>query len=125
MAKRFLLKHFPPAKTAKLRNKISSYIQMDSETLYETWETFQGVVEKKSTSWDTHLDASANILQWVESNIEAINKKLDGLALWWLASGQVHKSCQVKKCIPKCRYRTRKQYIKVGVLFKLRKLLVL
>ena len=81
MAERFLLKYFPPVKTAKLRNKMSSYIQMDLETLYETWETFQGVVEKMSASWDIHLDVSPNILQWVESNIEAINKKLDGLAL--------------------------------------------
>ncbi|KAK5840615.1 hypothetical protein PVK06_009518 [Gossypium arboreum] len=35
MTEKFLLKYFPPAKTAKLRNDISSFVQMDLETLYD------------------------------------------------------------------------------------------
>ncbi|KAK5776566.1 hypothetical protein PVK06_044526 [Gossypium arboreum] len=35
MTKNFLLKYFPPGKTAKLRNDISSFMQMDLETLYD------------------------------------------------------------------------------------------
>ncbi|KAK5811227.1 hypothetical protein PVK06_026551 [Gossypium arboreum] len=35
MTKNFLLKYFPPAKTAKLRNDISSFVHMDKETLYD------------------------------------------------------------------------------------------
>ncbi|KAK5785247.1 hypothetical protein PVK06_039814 [Gossypium arboreum] len=37
ITKNFLLKYFPPAKTAKLRNGISSFVQMDLETLYDAW----------------------------------------------------------------------------------------
>ena len=36
MAEKFLLKYFPPAKTAKLRNDISSYAQIESESFYDT-----------------------------------------------------------------------------------------
>ena len=46
MTEKFLLKYFPPAKTAKLRNDISSYAQIDSETLYETWERFKDLLRK-------------------------------------------------------------------------------
>ncbi|KAK5819698.1 hypothetical protein PVK06_024721 [Gossypium arboreum] len=35
MTEKFLLKYFPPTKTTKLRNDISSFIQMDLETLYD------------------------------------------------------------------------------------------
>ncbi|KAK5772177.1 hypothetical protein PVK06_048453 [Gossypium arboreum] len=35
MYEKFLLKYFPPAKIAKLRNDISSFVQMDLETLYD------------------------------------------------------------------------------------------
>ena len=35
MTKKFLLKYFLPAKMAKLRNDISSFVQMDLETLYD------------------------------------------------------------------------------------------
>ena len=41
MAEKFVLKYFPPAKTAKLRNDISSYAQIESESLYNTWERFK------------------------------------------------------------------------------------
>ncbi|KAK5802868.1 hypothetical protein PVK06_030496 [Gossypium arboreum] len=44
MTKNFLLKYFPPAKTAKLRNDISSFIQMDLETLYDAWERYKDLL---------------------------------------------------------------------------------
>ncbi|KAK8926051.1 hypothetical protein KSP39_PZI018317 [Platanthera zijinensis] len=41
LAEKFLTKYFPPAKTARLRADISSFVQNDSESLYETWERFK------------------------------------------------------------------------------------
>src|SRR5262249_9626507 len=35
LAEKFLTKYFPPSKTAKLRNDISTYTHMESESLYE------------------------------------------------------------------------------------------
>ncbi|KAK5824792.1 hypothetical protein PVK06_019576 [Gossypium arboreum] len=35
MTEKFLFKYFPPAKTTKLRNDISSFVQMDLKTLYD------------------------------------------------------------------------------------------
>ena len=35
LAQKFLAKYFPPSKTAKMRNDITSFMQMDMETLYE------------------------------------------------------------------------------------------
>ena len=46
LAEKFLAKYFPPAKTAKLRNDISSYSQLDSETLYDTWERFKDLLRR-------------------------------------------------------------------------------
>jgi len=37
----FLSKYFPPGKTAKLRNDITSFVQLDGESLYEAWERFK------------------------------------------------------------------------------------
>ncbi|XP_052172253.1 uncharacterized protein LOC127788182 [Diospyros lotus] len=37
----FLSKYFPPGKTAKLRNDITSFVQFDGESLYEAWERFK------------------------------------------------------------------------------------
>ncbi|XP_052198388.1 uncharacterized protein LOC127805673 [Diospyros lotus] len=41
LAQKFLAKFFPPAKTAKMRNDITSFMQQDSETLYEAWERYK------------------------------------------------------------------------------------
>ena len=46
MAKKFLLKYFPPAKNAKLRNDISSYAQIELESLYDTWERFKELLRR-------------------------------------------------------------------------------
>ena len=58
LVQRFLSKFFPPAKTAKLRNEITSFTQYDQESLYEAWERFK----EMSTPWCTALAASLYIL---------------------------------------------------------------
>ncbi|KAL5549392.1 hypothetical protein UlMin_004623 [Ulmus minor] len=46
LVQKFLAKFFPPAKTAKLRNEITSFIQYDQESLYEAWERFKEMLKK-------------------------------------------------------------------------------
>ena len=46
LATKFLAKYFPPARTAKLRNDITSFVQQDSETLYEAWERYKDLLRK-------------------------------------------------------------------------------
>ena len=41
LAQKFLAKYFPPAKTAKLRNDITTFIQFEGESLYEAWERYK------------------------------------------------------------------------------------
>ncbi|KAL0312798.1 UNVERIFIED_CONTAM: hypothetical protein Sradi_5679100 [Sesamum radiatum] len=38
LTQKFLAKYFPPAKTAKMLNEITSFVQLDRESLYEAWE---------------------------------------------------------------------------------------
>ena len=44
MVEKFLSKYFPLAKTTKMRNGISSYVQMESKTLYDTLERFKDLL---------------------------------------------------------------------------------
>ncbi|KAK5839325.1 hypothetical protein PVK06_008102 [Gossypium arboreum] len=46
MTENFLLKYFPMAKTAKLHNDISSFVQMDLETLYDAWERYKDLLRR-------------------------------------------------------------------------------
>ncbi|KAK5770379.1 hypothetical protein PVK06_046529 [Gossypium arboreum] len=46
MIEKFLLKYFPLAKTAKLRNDISFVVQMDLETLYNAWERYKDLLKR-------------------------------------------------------------------------------
>ncbi|KAA3467650.1 Integrase, catalytic core [Gossypium australe] len=46
MTEKFLLKYFPPARMAKLRNDISSFVQMDLETLYDAWERHKDLLRR-------------------------------------------------------------------------------
>ncbi|XP_027368323.1 uncharacterized protein LOC113874285 [Abrus precatorius] len=46
MAEKFLAKYFPPAKIAKMRNDISSFYELETETLYDTWERFKELLRK-------------------------------------------------------------------------------
>ena len=41
LATAFCTKYFPPGKTAKLHNSITSFAQHGSESLYEAWERFK------------------------------------------------------------------------------------
>ncbi|KAK5845483.1 hypothetical protein PVK06_001673 [Gossypium arboreum] len=51
MTEKFLLKYFPSAKMAKLRNDISSFVQMDLETLYDAWERYKGLLRRCPHHW--------------------------------------------------------------------------
>ena len=46
MAEKFLAKYFPPAKTAKLCNEITMFLQLDMESLYEAWERFKDLLRR-------------------------------------------------------------------------------
>ncbi|XP_062100235.1 uncharacterized protein LOC133806120 [Humulus lupulus] len=46
LAERFLMKYFPPTKNAKLYNEITSFEQLDKESLYEAWERFKELLQK-------------------------------------------------------------------------------
>ncbi|XP_062085645.1 uncharacterized protein LOC133791745 [Humulus lupulus] len=46
LAEWFLMKYFPPTKNAKLRNEITSFQQLDEESLYEAWERFKELLRK-------------------------------------------------------------------------------
>ncbi|XP_010242052.1 PREDICTED: uncharacterized protein LOC104586489 [Nelumbo nucifera] len=46
MASRFLSKYFPPSKTAKMRNDITTFFQQDGESLYESWERYKELLRK-------------------------------------------------------------------------------
>ncbi|KAL5545312.1 hypothetical protein UlMin_009096 [Ulmus minor] len=42
----FLMKYFPPTKNAKLRNDITSFQQLEGESLYETWERYKELLRR-------------------------------------------------------------------------------
>ncbi|XP_048140761.1 uncharacterized protein LOC125316465 [Rhodamnia argentea] len=46
LAQKFLSKYFPPAKSAKMRNDISTFVRMDGESLYEAWERFKELLRR-------------------------------------------------------------------------------
>ncbi|KAG9454314.1 hypothetical protein H6P81_007218 [Aristolochia fimbriata] len=46
LQRKFLGKYFPPAKTIKLRNAISNFMQDHDEELYEAWERFKELLKK-------------------------------------------------------------------------------
>ncbi|KAF7803082.1 uncharacterized protein G2W53_042193 [Senna tora] len=46
LAQQFLTKYFPPGKTAKMRNDITSFVLLDNESLYEAWERFKELLRK-------------------------------------------------------------------------------
>ncbi|KAF7807386.1 uncharacterized protein G2W53_039547 [Senna tora] len=46
LAQQFLTKYFPPGKTAKMRNDITSFMLLDNESLYEAWERFKELLRK-------------------------------------------------------------------------------
>ncbi|KAL5564807.1 hypothetical protein UlMin_027971 [Ulmus minor] len=42
----FLTKYFPLAKSAKMRNDITNFLQQDQESLYEAWERYKDLLRK-------------------------------------------------------------------------------
>ena len=46
MVEQFLLKYFPPDKTAKYRAKITKFRTDDDESLHAAWERFKGLLRK-------------------------------------------------------------------------------
>ncbi|KAG9453691.1 hypothetical protein H6P81_006595 [Aristolochia fimbriata] len=46
LQKKFLGKYFPPAKTIKLRNAISNFMQEHDEQLFEAWERYKELLRK-------------------------------------------------------------------------------
>ncbi|KAH9697831.1 hypothetical protein KPL71_023777 [Citrus sinensis] len=46
LAHKFLAKYFPPVKTTKLRNDITTFAQFEMESLYEAWERYKDLLRK-------------------------------------------------------------------------------
>ena len=42
----FLARYFPPGKSTKFPNEISSFVQLDTESPFETWERFMDVLRR-------------------------------------------------------------------------------
>ncbi|XP_057532921.1 uncharacterized protein LOC130810813 [Amaranthus tricolor] len=46
LKKAFLHRYYPPGKTSKYRNEISTFKQKDGESLYDIWERFKSLIRK-------------------------------------------------------------------------------
>ena len=46
MASKFLAKYFPPSKSAKLHNDMTTFAQFNNESIYEAWKRYKGHVQK-------------------------------------------------------------------------------
>ncbi|KAL0409557.1 UNVERIFIED_CONTAM: hypothetical protein Sradi_1890100 [Sesamum radiatum] len=46
LTQKFLAKYFPPAKTPKMLNDITSFVQLDRESLYDAWGRFKSMLRK-------------------------------------------------------------------------------
>ncbi|KAL5573865.1 hypothetical protein UlMin_023462 [Ulmus minor] len=46
LVRSFLTKYFPPAKSTKMRNDITNFLQQDQESLYEAWERYKDLLRK-------------------------------------------------------------------------------
>ena len=46
MVNKFLTKYFPPSKAAKLRGDLTTFTQFESESIYEAWERYKGLIRK-------------------------------------------------------------------------------
>ncbi|KAK4407813.1 hypothetical protein Sango_0362300 [Sesamum angolense] len=60
---KFLAKYFPPTKTAKMLNDITSFVQLDREPLYDAWECFKSMLRKILIMSYSFSDRY-NFLQW-------------------------------------------------------------
>jgi len=73
LSKEFLCKYFLLRKIAKLKNHITSFTPLESESLYEAWERFKEL-SQMPPSWHPQLFTSANIVQWAFSTIENLHR---------------------------------------------------
>ena len=67
LAQKFLAKFFPPVRTAKLRNDISTFEQQHGESLYGAWERYKELLRRcphhgLPPSWIAPMDANQHIL---------------------------------------------------------------
>ncbi|KAL0427442.1 UNVERIFIED_CONTAM: hypothetical protein Slati_2919000 [Sesamum latifolium] len=46
LTQKYLAKYFPHAKTAKMLNDITSFVQLDRGSLYDAWERFKNMLRK-------------------------------------------------------------------------------
>lgn len=46
LAEKFLTKYFPPTKNARMRNDITSFREIDDESLFEAWERFKDLLRR-------------------------------------------------------------------------------
>ena len=46
MATKFVTKYFPPSKSARMRNEITTFVQQETESLYEAWERYKELLRK-------------------------------------------------------------------------------
>ncbi|KAL0427244.1 UNVERIFIED_CONTAM: hypothetical protein Slati_2899200 [Sesamum latifolium] len=66
LTQKFLAKYFPHAKTVKMLNVITSFVQLDRESLYDEWEHFKtagGTIMKKLPS------EAFNIIDEITTNL--------------------------------------------------------
>ncbi|KAL0406170.1 UNVERIFIED_CONTAM: hypothetical protein Slati_3930900 [Sesamum latifolium] len=46
LTQKFFAKYFPSAKTAKMLNDITSFVQLERKSLYDAWERFKGILRR-------------------------------------------------------------------------------
>ena len=46
MARKFMLKYFPPSRIVQFRNEITSFVQLETESFYDAWERFKELLRK-------------------------------------------------------------------------------
>ncbi|XP_075475681.1 uncharacterized protein LOC142509402 [Primulina tabacum] len=87
MAKAFLIKYFPPSKTMKLRADITTFAQYEQESLYEAWERYKDFL-RRCTHHELPLGQrrgtgvnQVNDLSAVSAQLEALNRKIDGMSM--------------------------------------------
>ena len=49
MANMFLTKYFPPSKAAKLRGDLTTFTQLESESIYKAWEKYKVLAQRPIT----------------------------------------------------------------------------
>ncbi|XP_070030053.1 uncharacterized protein [Nicotiana sylvestris] len=76
MTQKFLNKYFSPAKTTKLRQDISNFLQTDTESVYQAWERLKTICRrfyngKNHTEEELQLlnEISENAIQWPSEHV--------------------------------------------------------